>query len=306
MDRFDSLTLFIRIVETGSFTRAANGLGIPRATATLAIQRLERRLGTRLLERTTRQVRPTPEGQIFHERCVRILGELEEAEAAIRPGPESPSGVLRIEMHGAHARRIVLPRIQEFRHRHPALDIVLTSGDRRVDLVGEGIDCALRAGIPEDSSLVGRRLAELAQVICASPAYLARVGIPDHPEALRQHQVVRFFSGSSAVDNTLEVILEGRTCAFEVDGWMTVNDASSYVAAALEGCGLIQLPRFSVADRLARGELVEVLADHAKPALPLWAVYPQRRQLAPRVRVFIDWVVEIYAECFGSLAEGRL
>ncbi len=180
MDRFDALTLFTRIVETGSFTRAANGLDMPRATATLAIQQLEARLGARLLARTTRQVHPTPEGAAFYERCVHLLAELEEAEAALGPVAASPAGTLRVEMHGVHARHIVLPHIQEFRARYPRLDVVLTSGDRRVDLVGEGIDCALRAGEPADSSLIGRRLAELPQTICASPAYLDRAGRPRH------------------------------------------------------------------------------------------------------------------------------
>ncbi|OHV13917.1 LysR family transcriptional regulator [Kushneria phosphatilytica] len=300
MDRFESLTLFTRIVETGSFTRAANMLEIPRATATLAIQQLEARLGARLLERTTRQVRPTPEGRIFHERCIQLLSELEEAETLVKPGAASPSGILRIEMHGTHAQRIVLPRIREFRHLYPALDVVLTSGDRRVDLVGEGIDCALRAGVPEDSSLVGRKLAEMSQVICASPDYLAYAGHPRHPDELTHHQVVRFFSGNQPVDSTLEVMVKGRSQAFEAGGWMTVNDAASYVMAALQGCGLIQLPRFSVADRLEHGELVEVLPDWEQPVLPLWAVYPQRRQLSPRVRVFIDWVVEVYRDHFGT------
>ncbi|MCG7600798.1 LysR family transcriptional regulator [Halomonas sp. McH1-25] len=298
MDRFDSLALFTRIVETGSFTRAANGLEIPRATATLAIQQLEARLGARLLERTTRQVRPTPEGQAFYERCVHVLSELEEAEAAIKPIATNPRGVLRVEMHGAQAQQIVLPRIQEFRRRYPRLDVVLTSGDRRVDLVGEGIDCALRAGVPEDSSLVARKLAELSQVICASPDYLSRAGYPCHPGELRDHQVVRFFSGSNAVDSTLDVIVNGRSQSFEAGGWMTVNDASSYVAAALNGCGLIQLPRFHVERMLECGELEEVLADWDKPALPLWAIYPQRRQLSPRVRVFIDWAAAVYGERF--------
>lgn len=298
MDRFDALTLFTRIIETGSFTRAANGLEIPRATATLAIQRLEARLGARLLERTTRQVRPTPEGQAFYERCVHVLSELEDAEAVIRPVAANPSGTLRIEMHGAHAQRIVLPHIQAFRQRYPRLDVVLTSGDRRVDLVEEGIDCALRAGAPADSTLVGRKLAELPQVICASPAYLARAGQPRHPEELRGHQVVRFVSGNNAVDGTLDVVIDGRTQSIEGGGWLTVNDASSYVEAALQGCGLIQLPRFHVEGLLERGALVEILAEWETPILPLWAVYPQRRQLSPRVRVFIDWVVEVYAECF--------
>ncbi|MBW5802167.1 LysR family transcriptional regulator [Halomonas elongata] len=295
MDRFEAMTLFVRIVESGSFTKAANGLDIPRATATLAIQRMESRLGVRLLERTTRQVRPTPEGKAFHERCVRLLAELEDAEAALKPVADNPDGVLRVEMHGAQARLIVLPRIQEFHRRYPRLELILTSGDRFVDLVGEGVDCALRSGAPADSSLVARKLAEMPQTICASPAYLESAGYPRHPDELHKHQVVNFFSGNKAVDSTLDVIVDGRSRAFEVGGWITVNDASTYVESARQGCGMIQLPRFHVAPLIKRGELVEVLPEWSKPSLPLHAVYPQRRQLSPRVRVFLDWITSIYA-----------
>ena len=300
MDRFDSMTLFVRIVESGSFTRAANALDIPRATATLAIQQLETRLGVRLLERTTRQVRPTPEGEAFHERCVHLLAELEDAESILQPVADNPRGVLRVELHGTHASRIVLPRLDAFHARYPALELIITTGDRRVDLVGEGIDCALRSGEPEDSSLVARRLATLEQVICASPAYLERMGIPRTPDSLRDHHGVHFVSGFKAPDRTLDLIVDGEKRAFTTGGWLTVNDAESYVAAARAGFGLIQLPRFSLAPHLASGELVEILPGWKKPALPLHAVYPQRRQLSPRVRVFLDWIAGIYWEAFGT------
>ncbi|MFG6177874.1 LysR substrate-binding domain-containing protein [Halomonas sp. THAF12] len=302
MDRFDAMTLFVRIVETGSFTKAANGLDMPRATATLTIQKLEQRLGVRLLERTTRQVRPTFEGKAFHERCVHLLAELEDAEALLKPVTRQPSGILRVEMHGTQARKIVLPHIQDFHRRYPELSLVLTSGDRRVDLIGEGVDCALRSGAPEDSSLVARKLADMPQVICASPAYLEHLGVPAHPDELHAHGVVRFFSGSQATDSTLDLLVDGQPRSFEAGGWITVNDGANYVECARQGCGLIQLPRFSVAPLLASGELVEVLAEWPKPVLPLYAVYPERRQLSPRVRVFLDWIVSLYGGRFEGPA----
>ncbi|WP_110647503.1 LysR family transcriptional regulator [Salinicola peritrichatus] len=299
MDRFDSMTLFVRIVESGSFTKAANTLAIPRATATLAIQRLESRLGVRLLERTTRQVRPTPEGRAFHERCVHLLAELEDAEAILQPVASNPAGVLRVEMHGTHASQIVLPRIDEFHVRYPRLELVVTSGDRLVDLIGEGVDCAIRGGIPDDSTLIARRLADFPQVICASPAYLAKIGSPETPEALSGHHAVRFVSGSGTPDAELELVIDGQTRAYAAGGWMTVNDAENYVVSALKGCGLIQLPRFHVEAALASGDLIEVLPDWEKPMLPIHLVYPHRRQLSPRVRVFVDWLVDIYEARFG-------
>jgi LysR family transcriptional regulator, regulator for bpeEF and oprC len=300
VDRFSSLQLFTRIVELGSFSRAAAALEIPRATATHALKELEARLGTRLLDRTTRSVRPTLDGQAFYERCVHVLSELEDAESSLRHVASNPRGVLRVDMHGAHATRIVLPRIDQFRSRYPGVDLVVSSGDRLVDLVREGVDCVLRAGNPRDSSLVARRLALMPQVVCASPEYLAAFGTPRHPDELTAHQIVKFFS-SGSVDNTLELLIDGQARELALEGWMSVSDAENYVICALRGCGLIQLPRFHIEDELREGRLVEVLSDWPRPDVPLSALYPYHRQLSPRVRVFIDWLTQLYEEKFGPL-----
>lgn len=302
MDRFDSLQLFTRIVELSSFSQAAAALGIPRATATHAIKKLEARLSTRLLDRTTRHVRPTLDGQAFYERCVHVLSELDDAESALLHVASNPRGVLRVDMHGTHATKIVLPNIDDFHARYPDIDLVVTGGDRLVDLVREGVDCVIRGGHPRDSTLVARRLALMPQVVCASPAYLARFGTPCHPNELPSHQVVRFFSSSGTVDYPLELLVDGQVRAFALDGWMSVNDAENYVICALRGCGLIQLPRFHVEDELRDGRLVELLHDWPSPALPLSALYPSHRQLSPRVRVFTAWLSGLYEEKFGSLA----
>lgn len=299
MDRFDSFRLFTRIVELGSFTRAAGALGIPRATATHALKELEARLGTRLLERTTRQVRPTLDGQAFYERCVQLLADLDDAESSLRTIAANPRGTLRLDLHGTHATRIVLPRIDEFRNRYPQIDLVISSGDRLVDLVREGIDCVVRAGTPRDSSLVARRLAVLPEVICASPDYLQRLGTPRLPDALSSHQAVGFFASSHDRSYPFELVVDGQVREFELGAWITVNDAESYVTCALRGCGLIQLPRFHVEDALRDGRLVEVLGDWPSTGLPVSAMYPLHRQLSPRVRVFVDWVAKVYEERFG-------
>lgn len=300
MDRLDALTLFTRIVETRSFTRAANGLNIPRATATHAIQQLEARLGVRLLERTTRQVRPTLDGQAFYERCVYVLDELEAAEASLQPAAANPRGLLRVDMPSVHASHIVLPRIDDFRRRYPGIELVLGSGERLVDLVREGVDCTIRAGSPDDSTLVARRLAAMPQVICASPDYLAQAGTPRHPEELANHQAVKFFSAGGATDDTFDLIVDGEAREFTAGGWISVNDAGSYAVCALRGCGLIQVPRYHVEDALGEGRLVEVLSEWPSPELPVSALYPHRRHLSPRVRVFVDWISEIYEEKFGA------
>lgn len=302
MDRFDTLQLFTRIVELRSFTQAAAQLDIPRASATHAIKALEARLGTRLLERTTRDVRPTLDGQAYYERCVLVLNELDDAEASLKQVASNPRGVLRVDLHGAHATHIVLPRIDEFRARFPQIELVVSGGDRLVDLVREGVDCVVRAGVPRDSTLVARKLASMPQVLCASPDYLARVGTPRHPDDLPWHQTVRFFASGGGADYPVELTVDGQLRRYQLPGWISVNDAQNYVTCALRGCGLIQLPRFHVERELEEGRLVEVLAGWESPAMTLSAMYPQHRQLSPRVRVFVDWLAQLYGEKFGAAA----
>lgn len=301
MDRFDALQLYTRIVELGSFTEAASVLNIPRATATHAIKNLEKRLGARLLDRTTRQVKPTLDGQAFYERSKRVLAELEDAETSLSTHVANPHGTLRLDLHGAHATAIILPRIGDFRQRYPKIDLVISSGDRLVDLIREGIDCVVRAGHPRDSSLVVRRLANMQEIICASPQYLERYGTPVHPNELPSHQGVGFFSRGNESRYPFTVIVDGEVRAFEASGWMSVSDAECYTSAALAGCGLIQVPRFRLEEHLKTGRLVQVLANWPCPELPVSALYPSHRQLSPRVRVFIDWARDIYQEKFGAV-----
>lgn len=302
MDRFDALQLFTRIVELGSFTEAASVLDIPRATATHAIKELEKRLGARLLDRTTRQVKPTLDGQAFYERSKRVLAELEDAETSLSTHIANPHGTLRLDLHGAHATMIILPRIGEFRERYPQVDVVISSGDRLVDLIREGIDCVVRAGRPRDSSLVVRRLADMPEIICASPEYLARHGTPRHPRELAEHQGIGFFARGNDSRYPFTIVMDEEVAEFEASGWISVSDAECYTSAALAGCGLIQVPRFRLEAHLRSGRLVQVLPEWSCPDLPVCALYPFHRQLSPRVRVFIDWARDLYSEKFGPLA----
>ncbi|WP_211468162.1 LysR family transcriptional regulator [Collimonas silvisoli] len=300
MDRLEALRLFTHIVDLGSFTKAAGMLDMPRATATHAMKELEQRLGTRLLERTTRNVKPTLDGRAFYERCCRILADVEDAEASLDTSSANPSGVLRLGLHGTHATQIILPRLAEFRARYPRLNIAISSGDRLVDLVGEGIDCVVRVGVPKDSSLVARRLASLPEIICASPQYLARWGTPLLPADLAAHQAVGFFSRDHNIQYPFTFLRNGQAEEYKAGGWIAVDSADAYTQCALLGFGLIQVPRFRVEKYLQTGQLVAVLSDQTCPELPVLALYPSHHQLSPRVKVFVEWVTQVYAEHFAG------
>jgi DNA-binding transcriptional LysR family regulator len=300
MDRLESLRLFTRIVELGNFTRAADALDLPRATVTKAIKDLEDRLGARLLERTTRQVRPTLDGQSYYERCIRILAEIEDADASLSTSTLDPRGTLRLDLHGSHATRIILPRLDEFHRRYPKIKLAISTGDRLVDLVREGIDCVVRAGRPRDSSLVLRRLALMPEVVCASPAYLREFGVPRHPDELVNHRAVGFFVCDRDITYPFSFLMNGQVVEYQVDGPIMVSDAECYATSALHGAGLIQVPRFRIEDHLREGRLVEVLEDWPCPKLPVSVLYPYHRQNSPRVKVFVEWVCALYVERFGA------
>lgn len=293
MDRFEAMRLFVRIVERRSFTRAAADLDLPRSTATEAVQQLEARLGVRLLQRTTRQVSPTLDGEAYYRRCLDLLDALEDAESAFRQ--RMPRGLLRVDVQGALARRFVLPGLPAFLAAYPELTLRLTEGDRLVDLVREGIDCVLRVGDLSDSAMVARRVALLPEVTCAAPAYLERYGTPRSPDDLSGHRMVGFLRPDAGRPYPLELTVDGKVREIAVAADVTVNAAENTVALGLLGLGLIQVPRYRVEDRLADGSLIEVLADFPPTPTPVSLLYPRSRQLSPRVRVFIDWAAKRFA-----------
>jgi DNA-binding transcriptional LysR family regulator len=290
MDRFQEMQIFVRIVERRSFTQAAEDLLIPRATATNAIKRLERRLGTRLLERTTRAVAPTQDGSAYYERCVRLLADLDEAEDAFR-GSE-PAGLLRVNLQPTLARHFVFPALPAFLARYPRIGLHVGEDDRLVDLVREGVDCVLRAGQLQDSSMVARRAGDLEQVTVASPAYLDRFGHPGALADLVRHQAVHYVSTATGRPYPLEFMTDAGLMLATPPGVVSVTGTEAYTAAALAGLGLVQVPRYRIAAQLAAGELVEVLPHLPPPPLPVSVLVPHARQLSARVRVFADWLVE--------------
>ena len=293
MDRFQSMQLFTRIVELGSFTRAAEDLQLPRASVTLAVQDLEKRLGTRLLQRTTRHVSTTPDGQAYYERCQRLLADLEEAESAFGSALLKPRGKLRVDLQGTLARHFVLPRIGEFCERYPDVELEIGLGDRLVDLVREGVDCVLRGGELRDSTMVARRVALLQQVTCASREYLRRHGTPTTVDALRGHQAVNFLSQRTGKPLPFDFLVDGVARSVQLKGPVAVSDADAYHACCAAHLGLIQVQRYHIAPRLADGSLCEVLADCRPAPMPVSVLYPHSRQLSPRVRVFVDWLAQV-------------
>lgn len=293
MDRFQEMQIFTRIVERRSFTLAAEELSLPRATVTNAIKRLEARLATRLLDRTTRVVAPTLDGEAYYERCVRLLADLGEMESVFTRA--APTGLLRVNLQATLARRVVAPRLPAFLARYPGIELQIGEGDRLVDLVREGIDCVLRVGNLQDSSMVAQQIAQIAQVTCASPAYLERHGRPATLDELRQHHAVNFISSATGKPYPLEFLVDGALRQLTLPGPVSVSGADMYTAGALAGLGLVQVPRYRVERELAGGELEVVLPALAPSALPVYALYPQSRQLSPRVRVFVDFLKDAFA-----------
>ena len=292
MDRIDVMRLFARIVERGSFAQAARDLQIPRPSATHAIQRLEADLGVRLLERTTRNVRPTLDGALYHERCVRLLADLDEVESVFRNA--EPRGPLRVDMQGTIARFFVLPALPGFIARYPGISLSLSEGDRMVDLITEGVDCVVRAGELTDSSLIGRRITTFEQLTLASPAYLERHGVPATPDDLEGHRMAAYAASTTGQPYPLEFVDEGKLREMTLPYDLVVRGAEIYTAAGVAGLGLIQVPRYRIEHQIAAGQLIPVLKGFPPPPMPVSVLYAQSRHLSSRVRVFIDWLSEVF------------
>lgn len=286
------MRLFVRVVERGSFTAAAADLSIPRSTATEAMKALEAALGARLLDRTTRHVAPTLDGQDYYRRCLSILTDLDEAEGILRNA--EPRGLLRVDAHGLITRTFLLPRLSDFLDRYPLIDLHLGQSDRLVDLIREGVDVVLRAGELTDSGLIVRRLGLIEEVTVASPAYLERHGVPRTPDDLTGHEMIGFLSSRTGEVIPLELNVAGQFREVQLRARITVDNSDTMADLARRGWGLVQAPRYRFARDLAEGALVEVLSDFPPSPTPFSALYQQNRQMALRVRVFLDWITETF------------
>lgn len=291
-----AIRVFIRVVETGGFTRAADALRMPKATVSKLIRNLENHLQTKLLQRTTRSVAVTPEGECYYRRTVKWLAELEQMEGCMTESQSSPQGVLRIDVGGSTARQLLLPALPDFFARYPQIQIDLGVSDRQISLINDNADCVIRSGPLADSSLIARRLFNLSWVTCATPGYLARYGTPRHPAELEQgFPLAHYRHEANDRIQPLRFVEEGRQFEIQHRYQISVNEGGTLLAAALSGLGIVQTLSFMAQPHLARGDLVSILDDWQPPAEPTYVVYPSNRHLSSKLRVFIEWAIEHFA-----------
>lgn len=295
MDRFNAMSVFVRVVEAGSFTKAADTIDLPKPTVTRLIQGLERDLRVRLLDRTTRSVTVTAEGAVYYDRVVRLLADLADIEATAKQSLAKPSGRLRVEVATAIATNVLVPALDDFYRHYPEIELEFSISNRHADLVVDNVDCVIRAGPVDEQSVVARRIGAFRLITCASPAYLSAFGMPASPAELEtKHKLLglistrtgkaipfRFLDGAE----TIEVIPRTRLC---------VDDTNAHLAAGIAGLGILQAPAYMLGNALDSGQLVPVLKDLATPELPVHVIYRPNRFLGAKVRVFIDWTIALF------------
>ena len=292
MDKLFAMQVFSRIVDSGSFTQAAKELNISRASATSMLQQLEKKLGVRLLHRTTRRVSPTADGRFYYQRCLKILSQLNETEEILSQVASMPRGPLRVDLPNSFSRLEVIPRLPDFCASYPDIQLVLSASDRVINLVEESVDCAIRIGSLADTPThISRPLTPLRQVTCASPLYLNQFGLPRTPGDLEKHQCVEYRSTSTGEVEPLEFLLDGQLQLQTLPALISVSNGDSYVAACEAGMGIIQIPVYHIRQQLETGRLVEILPDNRPPSLPLSVLYSHHSHMKPALRVFIDWMV---------------
>lgn len=297
MDRLQAMQVFTRVVDANSFTQAADSLNMPRATVSTTIRKLEEHLGVKLLNRSTRRLSLTPDGSSYYERCVGILAEVEETEALFQDRSRGPRGRLRIDAPPSLGRLLLIPKLCDFHERYPDIELVVGLSDRPVDMVQEAVDCVLRIGELQDSSLIAKRIGVFKSVSCAAPSYIARYGKPDTLEELGNHRAVNYFSSRTGRNIDWSFKVGNEVVDIAIEGVLSINDSDAYVMAGLAGFGMIQPPRYMVEPHLQAGKLVEILEAWSPPPMPISVVYQQSRHLSPKVRVFVDWITDTFRHC---------
>jgi len=294
MNKLLAMEVFVQVVDAGGFTRAAENMKLPKATVSTLVQSLETTLAVKLLNRTTRHVSVTPDGAAYYERCVRILSDVRDTEESLSCTQLNPSGRLRVDAPTGLASEVIIPALPDFFARYPGIQLELGCSDRPVDLLEEGVDCAVRGGELEDSNLIARRVGTMHYITCASPAYLARHGRPAHPSELTRHRCVNYFSARTGKVFDWDFTRDGERIQVPMEGHIALNDSYAYTAAGLAGLGIVQMANFMLEPMIRAGRLVSILDDWANDPMPVHAVYPHNRHLSAKVRVFVDWIAELF------------
>jgi LysR family transcriptional regulator for bpeEF and oprC len=305
MNKLQAMEVFVHVVDTGSFTRAADQMQLPKATVSTLIQTLETTLAVKLLNRTTRQINVTADGAAYYERCLRILSDVRDAEEALSRNRASPSGRLRVDAPTNMSSAMIIPALPDFFQRYPDIELELGCSDRQIDLIEEGVDCAVRGGNLNDSTLIARRVGVIDFVTCASPDYLNRYGRPAHPRDLERHRCVNFFSSKTGKLYMWDFTRDGERIDMALPGNIAVNDSNAYIAAGLAGLGIMQMGQSTIAPYLAQGRFEVLLPEWSIDPLPVHVVYPQNRHLSAKVRVFVEWIAELFADTPGLRMKGR-
>ncbi|WP_435635827.1 LysR family transcriptional regulator [Pseudomonas solani] len=295
MDRFDAMQAFARVVEAGSFTRAADTLHMSKTSVTQLVQQLEARLRVKLLNRTTRRVALTADGAAYYERVVRLLADMDDAETSLSSASASPRGRLRVDVPSPLASVILVPALPEFHARHPDIQIDMGVSDRIVDVIGENVDCVVRGGELRDQSLMARRVGDLRLGVYAAPDYLARLGVPAHPRELEDspHRIVGFLWARTG--KPVPYAMRKGNEELRVNGRyvLAVDDGNAYLAAGLAGLGVLWLPEYMALASRASGALVPLFEDWRLDPMPMYVAFPPNRHISAKLRVFIDWVAEL-------------
>ncbi|WP_397453223.1 LysR substrate-binding domain-containing protein [Pseudomonas sp. NA-150] len=296
MNQLLAIRVFSRVVETGSFTKAADSLELPKTSVSKLIRELESHLGVRLLQRTTRRLTVTADGTSYYQLTNRLMHQLEDIDQGFSKAQGLPRGKIRVDIGGTVATLLVVPALPVFFAHYPDIQVELGVSDRQVDLIEERVDCVIRGGPLSEQSMAVRRLGEVSWSTCASPGYLDRYGVPKHPKDLDDHLMVTYHSAATGrvipalfQRNDERHLIEGKTI-------LSVNESNTQLAAGVAGLGIIHTFSYTVKTHVEQGKLVPILSEWRPDAYPFHVLYPPNRHLSNRVRVFIDWLVELFAQ----------
>jgi LysR family transcriptional regulator for bpeEF and oprC len=293
MGRLEAIKIFTRVAESNSFSKTADAMDIPRGSVSRTIQSLEEQLGVRLLSRSTRQVHLTEAGKLYYERCVRVLSDLSEIEGELTSMRTQPNGTVRIDTSATIAKVLIVPLLDDFFARYPDIDIRIGIADRNIDLIQEGVDCVLRMGALEESSLVAKRIGSAKLVTCAAPQYLQIRGTPVSLANLTDHCAVNYTSARTGRLLPFEFDQDGQIVKLTLKSRLVVNEGNAYIDAGVRGYGIIQPSRCLVAELLNQGLLREIMTEYRSPPIPLSLVFSHRKHISSATRAFAEWITEL-------------